>query len=88
MSYLFSLLAWVMALFAPAADVEAAKCAACVTVAYASLAGGQRPEPQPPAPEECCTDCGGTGWVKTPEGFRTPCPCPADCKCKQSEKLQ
>lgn len=93
MSQLWALFAWLLSLIAPSDTVEAARCAACVTLAYAAQAkadGPTPPEPTPPGPRpDGCVDgcgCGGTGWVNSPEGFRIPCPCPAGCKCKQAKR--
>lgn len=90
---LWKLVAWIMSFFVPAGDIEAARCAACVTVAYAAQAKRQEPQPEPepepePSPDGCVSgcSCGGTGWVKTPEGFRIPCPCPQECPCKKAER--
>lgn len=95
MSQFWAFIAWLLSLLLPSDTVEAARCAACVTVAYAAQAKADGPtppgpEPTPPGPRpdgcvEGC-DCGGTGWVNSPEGFRIPCPCPASCKCKQTKR--
>ena len=84
-------LAWLAALIAPqlaAVDTEPARAAACVAFAAATMERDTGPAPGPvPPPEpddgECCTECGGTGWVIQPDGHRTPCPCPDDCECKR-----
>lgn len=93
MNILWQIVAWIMSLLVPASDIESARCAACVTVAYAVQARGLPPNPGPepepePSPEGCVSGCSceGTGWVKTPEGFRIPCPCPPECQCKKAEK--
>lgn len=92
MTQLWAFIAWLLSFFAPADAVEAAKCAACVTMAYAAQAKADSPQPEPkprprPRPDGCAggCDCGGTGWVTSPEGFRLPCPCPDSCKCKQGK---
>lgn len=97
----WAFVAWLLSLVVPADMAEAARCSACVTVAYAAQANGGQPAPTPPEPgpgptppkpnpkpEGCVEgcDCGGTGWVTSPDGFRIPCPCPAECKCKQTKR--
>ena len=79
-------LAWLAWLFADPQvfNAEHPRAAAAVLVAAASLEFEGAGPPAPPKPEEdCCKDCGGTGWIKQPDGHRTPCPCPGGCKCKQ-----
>jgi hypothetical protein len=64
-----------------AADIEPARCAGAVEVAYAALAREVTPPapPTPPAPE---APCGGkcSGGTFKPDG-RIPMECPADCPC-------
>jgi hypothetical protein len=64
-----------------AADLEPARCAGAVAVAYAALAREVTPPapPTPPAPE---APCGGkcSGGTFKPDG-RIPMECPADCPC-------
>jgi hypothetical protein len=78
------LLAWIAWLFSDpqAFDAEYPRAAAAVIVAAASLEAGGVAPPQPPKPEGCCKDCGGTGKIRQPDGHLTDCPCDADCKCK------
>lgn len=68
-------------LAAPAAvvDIEPARCAGAVAVAYASLAADVAPTPDPPKPEP---PCGGkcTNGVYKPDG-RIEANCGKDCKC-------
>lgn len=83
MSLWTAILAWLAWLFTPVEiDLEAAKAAAAVHMAAASLVEGQPgPQPQPPAPKpDVCPDCQGTGWIVHGDGHRTPCPCGADPK--------
>ena len=89
MSTILAFFAWLMAMLAPSDSSEAAKCAACVTLAYAAQAKAEGPTP-PPGPDGCVKgcDCAGTGWVKSPEGFRIPCPCPPTCSCKKAAVLR
>lgn len=80
-------LAWLIAFVAPAAvtmDVENARAAACVSVAYAVVGtpAAPPPPPAPPKPGECCGACNGTGSITHGDGHRTPCPCPPTCRCK------
>lgn len=80
MSHIWAFVAWLFSLLLPNDAAEAARCAACVTMAYAAQAKADAPRPAG------CTEgcgCGGTGWISSPEGFRLPCPCPASCKCKR-----
>jgi hypothetical protein len=64
-----------------AADLEPARCAGAVAVAYTALARDVTPPapPTPPAPE---APCGGkcSGGTFRPDG-RIPMNCPADCPC-------
>jgi hypothetical protein len=64
-----------------AADLEPARCAGAVAVAYAALAREVTPPapPTPPAPE---APCGGkcSGGTFKPDG-RIPMNCPSDCPC-------
>ena len=68
-------------LAAPAAvvDIEPARCAGAVAVAYASLAADVAPTPDPPKPEP---PCGGkcTNGVYKPDG-RIEARCGKDCPC-------
>ena len=73
MSYLAAILAWFASWFANA-DLEAARCAAAVHVAAASLRAEQ-PRPEPKPKPKVCPDCKGTGLIVHGDGHRTRCPC-------------
>lgn len=78
-SWLAAILAWIASLFTLPVDLEAARCAAAVHVAAASMQAGESPtppSPTPPAPKpDTCQQCNGTGWIVHADGHRTPCPC-------------
>lgn len=81
------LLAWLTWLSADphAIDREAPRASAAVAVAYAGFAPERAPEPRPEPPRpDCCSDCGGKGYIVHGDGHRTPCPCPPTCKCKRA----
>jgi hypothetical protein len=67
-------------------DREAPRASAAVSAAYATTAPERAPEPtpEPPKPKpDCCTECGGRGYIVHGDGHRTACPCPASCRCKK-----
>lgn len=69
MSFVAAILSWFMSFFVDA-NAEAARCAAAVHVAAASLRAEQ-PKPK------TCQNCNGTGWIDRKEGYKTRCPCGA-----------
>jgi hypothetical protein len=69
-----------------AIDAEAPRAAAAVAAARASMAVDTTPPAPKPKPGECCTDCGGKGYIVHGDGHRTACPCPSSCKCKSGTK--
>jgi hypothetical protein len=80
---------WMLSLLASLAadpaqiDSEAPRAAAAVSAAYAATAPERVPPPTPEPPKpDCCSECGGRGYIVHGDGHRTACPCPATCKCK------
>lgn len=56
----------------------------CFTQAAYEAVKARKTLPAPPAPAACCTECRGTGKVRSGDGHAwVDCPCPETCKCKK-----
>lgn len=74
MSFVAAIIAWFMSFFVDA-NAEAARCAAAVHVAAASLRVEQPRTPDPKPRPKTCQNCNGTGWVVHGDGYKTRCQC-------------
>ncbi len=58
-----------------------------VGLAIAVIQLRPHPAPAPDAPSKCCSECNGTGKVKSGDGLAyVPCKCPATCPCKANRE--